>query len=258
MATSGDAAVGDSDVDEIDRASLASRIATIFEQAAAATGAPPTAAAAAGAPDPVTELREKLGVELDRVLRLSDGRLAAVTRATVEPAPPGIGGAIVIAATVARAMAALGSLSPLDGAEVVFEAPAATAEEDPALRARRALQRTGERKVEAARVLANASLATEALGLARDALAVGCRALSDRGDPGDDPARVFAALYGDLLPRGLISLEDADALARASELSRAFGTGQDREVPSALLASVLEHAGNFLARAGHRLNAPSS
>ena len=253
-----DAAVGDSDVDEIDRASLASRIATIFEQAAATTGAPPTAAAAAGAPDPVAELREKLGVELDRVLRLSDGRLAAVTRATVEPAPPGIGGAIVIAATVARAMAALGSLSPLDGAEVVFEAPAATAEEDPALRARRALQRTGERKVEAARVLANASLATEALGLARDALAVGCRALSDRGDPGDDPARVFAALYGDLLPRGLISQEDADALARASELSRAFGTGQDREVPSALLASVLEHAGNFLARAGHRLNAPSS
>ena len=99
----------------------------------------------------------------------------------------------------------------------------------------------------------NAGLATQALGLARDALAFGGRALSDRGDPGDDPARLFAVLYGDLLPRGLISQEDADTLARASELARAFAAGQDREIPSALLASVLEQAGNFLTRAGDQL-----
>ncbi len=63
------AAVGDTDADEIDRSSLATRIATIFGQAAAATGAPPAAATGepATAPDLVAVLREKLGADLQRV-----------------------------------------------------------------------------------------------------------------------------------------------------------------------------------------------
>jgi len=254
------AAVGDTDADEIDRASLATRLATIFGQAAAATGAPPVAATAEAAPrpDPVSVLREKLGADLERVFRLPDGRLAAVTRAAMDAALPSIEGAVVLPAPAVRAMAALGPLSPFTDAEVIFEAPAIpeTAEE-PALRARRALQQSGERKLAAARVLVGASLPAEALGLARDALALGCRALADRGDPGDDPSRLVAALYGELLPGGQVRQVDADAVVRASELARAFGSGRDQEIPAALVASVLEHAGELLARVRDRL-APGS
>lgn len=130
--------------------------------------------------------------------------------------------------------------------------------EDPALRARRALQQSGERKLAAARVLVGASLPAEALGLARDALALGCRALADRGDPGDDPSRLVAALYGELLPGGQVRQVDADAVVRASELARAFGSGRDQEIPAALVASVLDHAGELLARVRDRLPPGSS
>ncbi len=254
------AAVGDTDADEIDRASLATRIATIFGQAAAATGAPPAAATAetAATPDPLTVLRERLGADLERVLRLPDGRLAAVTRAAADVALSSIEGAVVVPAAVVRTMAALGPLSPFTDAEVIFEAQVVTETvEDPALRARRTLQQAGERKLAAARVLVGASLPGEALGLARDALALGCRALSDRGDPGDDSARLVAALYGELLPGGQVRQGDADAVLRASELARVFAGGRDQEIPPALLASVLDQAGDLLSRVREHL-APGS
>jgi superfamily II DNA or RNA helicase len=243
------AAVGDSDAEEIERSSLATRIATIFGEAAAATGAPPTAT---GASDPVADLRERIGARLERIVRLPDGRLAAITRSGAGDSALALpDGVVALSAPVAAAMASLGALSPLHEAEVIFEAPPA-AEEDPLARARQALVKTGERKLAAARMLLDGDLRSEALGLVRDAIAIGCRTLSDEADPGEAPARLAAALYGQLVPAGKVSQADADTLARASELARAFAD-DEQGPPAALVVSLLGHATDMLSRARERI-----
>ncbi len=244
------AAVGDdATTTELERSSFASRIATLLGGAfAAATGKE----AVAAAPDPVAALREKLGPALERVVRLSDGRLLGVVRGEGVPAAAEPN-AVLLPSRAAEALGALGPASPLAAGELLWQAdPVAPADAQRALRRERLA--TAERKLGAARALVAASLGSEALGPLRDALALACRALDERGDPGDDPAALLGAVYGHLVPSGALTPADAHALVRAGELARAFD-GSPLQPPESLIAEVMEEARSLVARARERLGA---
>jgi hypothetical protein len=258
------AAVGDdAETTELQRATLAARIATMMTtEFAAGTGAPrgvpaaaPTEAEATPAAPPASELdllRERLGDALDRVVRLPDGRLLGVVRGGAVDVPALPGSALLLPKAAADALAALGAASPLAEAEVLYRA-AAPAAADPALAARRATLAAAERKLAAAGALVAAGMGGEALGLFREALAQGCRAAAD-GAPGEDGAALLAAIYGELIPAGALTEGDAHALARAGELARVFGASAVAP-PEALVAGVEREARDLLGRVRERLTA---
>jgi len=237
------AAVGDdTQTKELDRVSMARRMATVLGEAfAAETGRAETAAP--GEP-PVCETVERLlrelgdGATVERVLRARDGKLVAVVR---EDAPPReVGGALVLPLRAAEAMERFGEASPLAGAETLHSAPP-----DATAAAERAARLTAAaRKIEAAALLAANLAPAEALGLGRDAMVLCCRAVSD-DVAADDPAALLALIYGRLVPAGRLFAEHASALARASEVSRAFSTSAIVPPPD-LVASVLSDARKLL------------
>lgn len=239
------AAVGDDqETVELERSSMARRIATLLSgEFAAATGRP---APVGAPPDPVSALRHRVGAALEQVVRLADGRLLGLVRGDA-PADA-VDGAMLMAARAAEALAPLGSASPLAGAEVLYRAPQDAAAADPVLAARRDLLALAERKRAGAAALVAAGQPGEALVLFREAMALCCRSLDPRGDPGAEPAALLAALHGHLLPEKLVSEAEASALARAGEASRAFGASTVAP-PEALLAAVTTDAAALLARA---------
>ena len=70
--------------------------------------------------DPVAALRQRVGGALEQVVRLADGRLLGVVRG--EAPADAVEGAVLLPAGAAAALAALGSASPLAGAELLFQA----------------------------------------------------------------------------------------------------------------------------------------
>ncbi|HEX7622351.1 MAG TPA: DEAD/DEAH box helicase, partial [Anaeromyxobacteraceae bacterium] len=202
------AAVGDDqETVELERSSMARRIATLLSgEFAASTGKPAAVTAPA---DPVASLRQRVGAALEQVVRLADGRLVGVVRGEVPP--DAVDGAVLLAARVAEALGPLGSASPLAGAEVLYRAPRDAAAPDPILAARRDLLTLAERKRAGAAALVTAGQPGEALALFREAMALACRALDPRGDPGAEPAALLAAIHGHLLSEKLLT--EAEAFA---------------------------------------------
>jgi superfamily II DNA or RNA helicase len=256
------AAVGDDETTtEVSRSTLASRIATLMGgEFAAATGAP-TAGATQAAPAPANDveaLRARLGDALERVVRLPDGRLLGVVRG--DGAPPADEAAVLLPAGAAAALAPLGDASPLSRAELLYRAEPAAAL-DPIVEARRVRLSAAERKLAAAAALTAAGLGGEALGMLREALAFGCRAACASGDPGEEHAALLSAVYGALIPGGVLTPADAHALVRAGELARAFG-GSAATPPEAMVAELAREARDLLARVRERIaeaaSAPAS
>jgi hypothetical protein len=257
------AAMGDdTETTTLERSTLASRIATLMRAEFAASTGPArgvTAEEAGGAGAEVTAeeaeappksgvelIRERLGDALERVVRLPDGRLLGVVRGSAAEVPSAYVPAVLLPKAAADALAPLGEASPLAQGEVLYraeEAPAA----DPRREARRALLAAADRKVRAAGALTAAGLGGEALGMLREALALGCRAAAQDGDPGDDPAPLLGAVYARLLPQGAVTEADANALARAAELARVFG-GAAAVPPEGVVAGVEREARDLLGR----------
>ncbi len=239
------AAVGDDqETVELERSSMAGRIATLLGgEFAASTGKP---AAAEAPPDPVAALRQRVGAALEQVVRLADGRLLGLVRG--EAPADAVDGAVLLPLRAAESLALLGSASPLAGAEVLFQAPKQADAHDPVLAVRRDLVALAERKRAGAAALVAAGQPGEALALFREALTLGCRALDPRGDPGAEPAALLGAIHGHLLPAKLLSEAEALAMARAGEAARAFGSSTV-EPPEALVVAVSADAAALLARA---------
>jgi len=239
------AAVGDDEETvELERSSMARRIATLLAgEFAASTG---RSAPAVPKRDPVAELRERVGEALEQVIRLPDGRLVGVVRGEAPVAAAD--GAILLPAHAAKALHPLGSASPLAGAEVLYRAPPGDGPADPLLAARRDLVALAERKRTGGSALLSAGQPAEALRLFHEAMALACRALDPRGDPGAEPAALLAAIHGHLVPSGLLTGEEAGALSRAGEASRAFAAVAIAP-PDALVAAIATDVGAFLARA---------
>lgn len=239
------AAVGDDqETVELERSSMAGRIATLLSgEFAASTGKP---AAAAAPVDPVAALRQRVGAALDQVVRLADGRLLGLVRG--EAPADAVDGAVLLPVYAAEAMAPLGNASPLAGAEVLYQAPKEAEACDPVVAARRGLVALAERKRAGAAALVAAGQPGEALTLFREAMALSCRALDPRGDPGSEPAALLAAIHGHLAPGKLLTDVEASGLARAGEAARAFGASTV-EPPEALIAAVTTDAAALLARA---------
>ena len=230
------AAVGDDpDTTELERYSAVRRIASVLTGAGVEASPGPTRASAGteAAPtpvDPVAALRSAAGEILEQVVRLADGRLVGVVTANGPAAH--VEGATLVPASAVAALAPLGDASPFASAEVLFRAPP-EAPEDARATASRALAAAASRKHSAAEALVAAGMPAEALPLYRDAMALACRALDDRGDPGEEPATLLVAVHGHLVSSGALTGLEAAALARASELARAF-----ERVPSALPPSL--------------------
>jgi len=243
------AAVGDDqETVELERSSMARRIATLLSgEFAASTGSSvgkqPAPEAAEG---PVAALRGRVGEALQQVLRLADGRLVGVVRGEV-PADAAEG-AVLLPAPVAEAMGRLEAASPLSGAEVLYRAPEREAAPDPVREARGGLLTLAERKRAAASALVAAAQPGEALVLFREAMTLACRAMDPRGDPGGEPGALLAAIHGHLLPQGLLADKEASAFARAGDAARAFGASAVAP-PSSLVAGVSADAIALLARA---------
>ena len=242
------AAVGDDqETSEIERSTLASRIATLMGGSfAASTGRPPEEAAAEvkAEPDPVAVLRARLGEALERIVRLPNGRLLGVVRGEVMPAVEVP--ALLLPANAAEALAPLGDASPLEQGEEIYRAEP-KAPQDLALELRRARLSAAERKLKAGEALVAADFGVEALGMFREALSLGCRAAFKLGDPGEDSVTLLAGVYGELLPEGVLSSADAHALVRAGELARAFNCA-GFSPPDLLLSQIGGQARDLLAR----------
>jgi superfamily II DNA or RNA helicase len=243
------AAVGDDETTtEVARSTMASRIATLMNaDFAAGTGAVPAAEAAPTEPPPPSEidqLRARFGDALERIVRLPDGRLLGVVRGDAAPAENS--STLLLPESAVRSLGALGEASPLAQAELLYRAEP-PALPDPALEARRQRLAGAERKLAAASALTAAGLGGEALGALRDALALGCRAASAEGDPGEDAAALLGAVYGRLIPSGALTAADAHALVRAGELARAFGAIATAP-PEGLVAELHEEARDLLGR----------
>jgi hypothetical protein len=237
---------------EMKRPSLATRIATLLDgEFAAATGKDRIPAGPATS-DEVEDLRARLGDALEKVVRLPDGRLLGVVRGEVAPSAAVDVAAVLLPSRAAGALVPLGDASPLVKGEVLYQAGAPPAV-DPSLAARRNRLALAERKLAAGRALADAGMGGEALGLLRDALALACRALDDRLDSGDDAAALLAAVYGHLIPKGLLTSDHAHALVRAAELARAFG-GSAAPPPTAIVAELAAEARDLCARSRERLD----
>jgi hypothetical protein len=99
-----------------------------------------------------------------------------------------------------------------------------------------------------AAALVAADQPAEALALFRETMALACRALDPRGDPGAEPAALLAAIHGHLLPAKLMTELEASALARAGESARAFGVSTVTP-PDAIVGAVAADAAALLARA---------
>jgi len=239
------AAVGDDhETVELERSTMARRIATLLAgEFAASTG---RAAAAEPPPDPVAVLRGRVGDALEQVVRLADGRLLGVVRG--EAPVMAAEGAVLLPASAAEALHALGSASPIAGAEVLYRAPPSDDAANPALAARHDLVALAERKRVGGAALVVAGQPAESLGLFRDAMALACRALDRRGDPGSEPAALLAAIHVHLLPAGLLTEPEASALARAGEAARAFAA-VTVVPPDSLVAAIAADAGALVARA---------
>ncbi len=240
------AAVGDDqETVALERSTMARRIATLLSgEFAASTG---RTAPAAPPADPVASLRERVGDALEQVVRLADGRLVGVVRGEA-PAVAAEDGTVLLPALAAEALHPLGSASPLAGAEVLYRAPPSDASADPLLRARRDLLAVAERKRAGGGALLAAGQPAEALGLFRDAMALACRALDPRGDPGSEPAALLAAIHGHLVPGGLLPEAEAGALAGAGEAARAFAAVTIAP-PDSLVAAIAAGAGALVTRA---------
>ncbi|MFL5273859.1 MAG: SNF2-related protein [Anaeromyxobacteraceae bacterium] len=239
------AAVGDDQgTVELERSSLARRLATLLSVDDAATpGAPPRASATA---DPVAELRRRVGGALEQVVRLADGRLVGIVRG--EAPPEAVDGAVLLSARAAEALRPLGAASPLATAEVVYRADEGGASCDPALAARRDLVALAERKRAGAAALVAAGEQGEALALFSAAMSLACRALHPGGDPGAEPASLLAAIHGQLLPAGVLSDAEASAVARASAAASAFGATTIAP-PEALVTAIAHDASALVGRA---------
>ncbi|WP_242394322.1 DEAD/DEAH box helicase [Anaeromyxobacter oryzisoli] len=252
------AAVGDDrETVELERSTMARRIATLLAgEFAASTGRPP---AAAPPPDPVAAMRERLGDALQQVLRLPEGRLVGVVRGEAPAgAEAGTDGAVLLPARAVEALDPLGSSSPFAGAEVLYRAAPGGEATDAALASCRELVALAERKRAGAGALVAAGQPGEALRLFQDAMSLACRALDPRGDPGADPAALFAAVHAHLVPGGLLTEVEANALARAGEAARAFAA-TTTPPPGTIVAAIASDAGALVTRARVALaRAPAS
>ena len=247
------AAVGDDqETTEIDRSTLATRIATILGDAFAASTAPtPTVEQVVPIDDSVSALRAALGDSLERVVRLADGRVLGVVRGNV---PTGLEvPGLLVSEQTARALEPLGDASPLAAGEVLFRAEPSAAVE-PQFEARRARALEAARKLAGARALVQAGIGAEALGLLHGALALACRAMDDRGDPGEAPTAILASVFEHCVPNGTLGDADANALTRAGELARAFASTA-LQPPASLVAKIAAEATDLVARANAAVQA---
>lgn len=183
----------------------------------------------------VTELQRELGNRLERVMVTERGMLAVVdaadreTHELAELLSQEVPLAIVDRMTFA-ALRRLGTGTPAGAGDEVWRKPEGKPEPAP-----HPLELQAQRKLEAAEALAERQLATEAAGLLSQALLARMALNADQATP---PAADEAALwlYGEAVPRGVVTTEDAAIVLRAEALSRA------PSVPPAMIQEVLEHA----------------
>ncbi len=219
-----------------------------------------------------------LGPRLARVLELKSGqqvalvdRVDAATRSAAEQA-----GMTAIAAGTERALEALGADSIFVGARVLLD----RSSDGPARResGRDRCLAVARRKLAAAELLAAGDLGSEALGQAFAALGAVMRALAvDAGLAADAGLAVDAGLAADaaatnasadmdtdtdtldglppvrllyevLVPRGLLTLEDAAKISRAEGLARAYA-GLDPPAPAQVVDEVLADARRMVTKA---------
>lgn len=245
------AAIGDdAETTELDRSSMARRMATLLPDAGQPAPAPARLVAAEevappATPDPVTALRTAVGDSLQQVLRLRDGRLLGVVRGSGPFA--GTDGVPLIPSAAVEALSPLGDGSPFAGAETLYRAhddgPSAAL-----LAERRALASCAERKRAAADALVAAGMSNEALHLYRDAMALACRTLDERGDPGEEPAALLVAVHGHLVASGALHAAEAAALARTGELARTFAR-LPGALPDPIVAAIAADARALLTKA---------
>ncbi len=132
------------------------------------------------------------------------------------------------------ALTRLGPASPWSDAPTVFEGPAAAP--------RPPETRPAERKLRATEALAESGHGAEALGLAASPMLL---ALGERiGRPPPPPEQAAVWLHADVIPRGLVSSEQASALGRSLALALS------PQVPAELVAAVLADAREMVAGGG--------
>lgn len=162
------------------------------------------------------------------------------------PASLGVAGtAGPVAATAPSAITPLKRAAPRQATPV---APSARPGARPA---QVVLAELAERKRSAALALAAAGQGAEALPLFHAALELACRSLDPRGDPGEAPAALLAAVHAYLVPAGLLAPGEAAALARAGEVARAF-EGSALPPPEPLVAAVAEDVSGLVGRLSSR------
>lgn len=181
----------------------------------------------------VARLQDELGERLERVTVSGGGMLAVVdvtdsrTHALAEELSREIPIAIIDRVTN-TALKRLGAATPAGAGKDVWQRP----EESEGLHP---LQRLAVQKLEAAEVLVDRDLGVEAAGLLHQSILAGLAVAADRDAP-VEAEQAALWLYGEAVPQGWITPEDASIVLRADALSRAPA------VPIAQIQEVLEGA----------------
>ena len=189
---------------------------------------PPEGETADPLPGVVSQLSQRLGQRLERVLLARAGLLALVDRSdpddaalAAELAQPNAPVVILDLQTYGL-LQQMGQLVGTPSAAPLYERPQAPAVSPLLIQARR--------KLNAAKALLEQEMPDEALGLLCQALAL---ALAVRA--GLDAVPTLAAVawvYSDLLPRGVVSTEEATVVARA------YGLASAAAAPQALVEQI--------------------
>ncbi len=230
-----------------EQASKAQTMAEVKPQAEAEMNARREAGAEASRARKIAEI---LGPRLVRVVALQTGRMVALVD-RVDPATQTAAEQLdmtAIAAETARALEDLGSDSLFASARVLLERGGDASDTRDVERA--AQQSLAERKLAAATTLASAGMGAEALEQAFAAMSAAMRAKAIdagtvEGVSGLPPVRL---LYEVLVPKGLLTLEDAARASKAEGLARAYANAT-LPAPAQMVRDVLEDARRMLAEA---------
>lgn len=189
---------------------------------------PPEVETADALPGVVSQLSQRLGQRLERVLLARAGLLALVDRSDPDDAAVAAELAQPDAPVVILDLQTYGLLQQMG--QLVGTATAAPLYERPQAPAVSPLLVQARRKLNAAKALLEQEMPDEALGLLCQALAL---ALAVRASLDAVPTLAAVAwVYSDLLPRGVVSPEEATVVARA------YGLASAAAAPQALVEQI--------------------
>jgi superfamily II DNA or RNA helicase len=201
-----------------------------------APGATPRGSKDADVSHVVEQLQAELGSRLERVLVSRQGLLAVVdaTDADTHHLAEQLSGLVPVAIVDRLTYAALrriGAGTPASGDGVLWQRPEDSAE----AAAPHPLDVFAHRKLEAAEALVQHELGAEAAGLLAQAVLASLARRADR-DQVPPPAEAAVWLFGEAVPQGRVTADDASIALRADALSRA------PLVPPAMVQEVLAQA----------------